>query len=563
LETLDWMIVGGYVSVSIAVGLLFAKRAGRSMTDYFLSGRSLPWWVVGTSMVATTFAADTPLAVTEYVRGDGIWGNWFWWTLAISHVLGAIVFSRLWRRAEVLTDNELIELRYHGKPAAVLRAFKACYFSTLYNFIVMGWVTAAMSTVLSAFLNIPITWAVLACMVIALFYSLLSGFWGVVVTDVIQFAVAMIGSVVFAVLAANEVGGMGTLVEKVSAMGNGSTLDFFPGSDAGAEVWGKFLVFVLIMWWSTHNADGGGYIIQRMMSAKNERHAQMGTLWFAVAHYVLRVWPWVVVALASMVLLPTLALDREAYPQVMASILPAGLRGLFVAVFLAAFMSTIDTHLNWGSSYIVNDLYKRFLKPKASAKHYVLVSKITSFLLMIVTGFVAMTIQSISAAWEFVWAMGAGVGAVLILRWFWWRINAWSELSAMATSLVLAVTLVLRDWWTGDKLPLYLRALIVVFGSMIVWVTVTFLTRPEPREVLERFVQRVRPGGRWPFVAQGGGEGLRILVAWAGGVAAIYGGMFLVGSLVLQKHDQLWWTSCLLVIGSVLVWLGLRERKSQ
>jgi len=563
LGVFDWIIVGGYVVISMAVGLLFSKRAGKSMSDYFLSGRSLPWWVIGCSMVATTFAADTPLAVTEYVRSEGIWRNWFWWTLAISHVLAAVVFSRLWRRANVLTDNELIELRYQGKPAAVLRAFKACYFSTLYNFIVMGWVTAAMSTVLSAFLDIPIIWAVIACMVVALFYSLLSGFWGVVVTDVIQFFVAMIGSVIFAVMAANKAGGMENLIEKLTISGQGSTLEFFPTADATPETWYSFLVFVLVMWWSSHNADGGGYIIQRMMSAKDERHARAGTLWFAIAHYVLRVWPWVVVALASMTILPTLASDRQAYPEVMSTILPAGMRGLFVAVFLAAFMSTIDTHLNWGSSYIVNDLYKRFFKPKESARHYVVVSKITSFFLMIIAGGVALTITKISAAWEFVWAMGAGVGAVLILRWFWWRINAWSELSAMGTSLLLAIGIHLHDFMTGTQTPLYIKALIVVSCSTVVWVSVTFLTRPEPRKTLQIFCERVRPPGFWPFEINSGGIGKRTLVAWLGGVALIYGAMFFVGSLVLLKHDDLWWTGALVIVGTFLTWWGLREKKSQ
>jgi len=563
LGILDWIIVGGYVVISMAVGLLFSKRAGKSMSDYFLSGRSLPWWVIGCSMVATTFAADTPLAVTEYVRSEGIWRNWFWWTLAISHVLAAVVFSRLWRRANVLTDNELIELRYQGKPAAVLRAFKACYFSTLYNFIVMGWVTAAMSTVLSAFLDIPIIWAVLACMAIALFYSLLSGFWGVVVTDVIQFFVAMIGSVIFAVMAANKAGGMENLLEKLNANGQGSTLDFFPTADASPEIWYSFLVFVLVMWWSSHNADGGGYIIQRMMSAKDERHARAGTLWFAIAHYVLRVWPWIVVALASMTILPTLATDRQAYPELMSTILPAGMRGLFVAVFLAAFMSTIDTHLNWGSSYIVNDLYKRFYKPAESARHYVVVSKITSFFLMIIAGGVALTIKKISAAWEFVWAMGAGVGAVLILRWFWWRINAWSELSAMGTSLLMAIGIHVYDFITETTTPLYIKALLVVSCSTVVWVSVTFLTKPEPREVLKNFCDRVRPPGFWPFEIKSGGIGKRTLVAWLGGVALIYGAMFFVGSLVLLKHSDLWWTGALVVVGTFLTWWGLREKGPQ
>ena len=559
----DWSIVIGYAVLSIGIGVAFSRRAGRSLGDYFLSGRSLPWWLVGSSMVATTFASDTPLAITEYVREDGVWRNWFWWTLAISHVLAAVVFSRLWHRAGVLTDNELIELRYSGRPAAFLRGFKAAYFSTLYNFIVMAWVTAAMSTVLSCFLDIDLRLAVVVCMAVAVLYSLLGGFWGVVLTDMLQFCVALVGSIVFAVLAADRVGGMQRLVDRLSLSGE-HLLDFVPGADAPPEFWYTFLVFVGLMWWSSHNADGGGYIIQRMMSARDERHALLGTLWFVLAHYVLRLWPWVVVALVSMVLLPELGGEisshKEAYPETMARILPSGLRGLFVAVFLAAFMSTVDTHLNWGASYVVNDLYKRFIKPQASQRHYVLVSKLTMLLLAVVAGAVALLIESITGAWELVWAMGAGVGAVLILRWFWWRINAWSEISALTTSLVLGVVLHLLDWRDDLAVPLYLKAVLVVGGSVAVWLPVTLLTRPEPRAVLDRFCQRVRPPGRWPQRSAPSGIGRRMLIAWLGGVGLVYGGLFTVGSLVLQRPGQLAWTLPLGLAGLVGLGYGLRRR---
>ncbi len=559
----DWLIIGAYVTVSIGVGIYFSRRAGRSLDDYFLSGRSLPWWLVGSSMVATTFAADTPLAITEYVRSDGIWRNWFWWAIAISHVFSAVAFSRLWRRAGVLTDNELIELRYSGKPAAFLRGFKAAYFSTLYNFIVMAWVTAAMSTVLSCFLDIDLKLAVVVCIAIALLYSLLGGFWGVVVTDLIQFCVAMVGSVVFAVLAANHVGGMERLLEKISELGGESLLTFLPGAEAPFEVWCTFAVFVGIMWWSSHNADGGGYIIQRMMSAKNEKHALIGTFWFVLAHYVLRMWPWIVVAMVSLVMFPKIGgqigSHREAYPAVMAEILPSGLRGFFVAVFLAAYMSTVDTHLNWGSSYIVNDIYRRFIKREASERHYVAVSRITMLGLAISAGAVALLIDSITGAWEFVWAMGAGVGGVLILRWFWWRINAWSEITAMGTSLVLAVGMYVFELLGNEKIPLYVKALVVVTGSLAVWIPVTFCTRPEPAEVIVRFCRRVRPGGFWPVVVENSGLGKRVLVAWIGGVGLVYGGMFTVGSLVLGHTGNLLWTVGLCVSGIAGMWFGLRK----
>jgi SSS family solute:Na+ symporter len=557
LAALDWIIIGGYVAFAVVVGLIFTRRAGKCINEYFLSGRNLPWWVVGSSMVATTFAADTPLAVTEYVRQDGIWMNWIWWSLAISHVLAAVVFSRLWRRAMVLTDNELIELRYHGRPAAVLRAFKAGYFSTIYNFIVMGWVTAAMSTVISSFMDIRMEWAVVACMGVALFYSVLSGFWGVVVTDLVQFGVAIIGSVVFAILAAGQAGGMSAVVSS-EACSAGSTLAFFPSLEDGFDAWMNFLAFVLVLWWAYQGSDGGGYVIQRMMSAKDERHALVGTFWFAVAHYMLRVWPWAVVALVSVVMLPELSSHKEAYPALLSGILPVGLKGLCVAVFLAAYMSTIDTHLNWGSSYIVNDIYRRFLKKEASDKHYVIASKLTTLIMMLVSGFVALQIRQITAAWELLWAMGAGIGAVLILRWFWWRINAWTEISALGASLIIATGLEVYDYFTEGEVQFYAKLLTVALGSAVVWVTVTLSTSPEPEEVLRKFTDRVMPGGKWPYRVGKGIMSWRTLLAWAGGVSVVYGGMFLIGGLVLGDWNVAMISALALVAGSFLVAVGLR-----
>jgi len=417
--------------------------------------------------------------------------------------------------------------------------------------------TAAMSTVLSSFMNIPIVWAVVACMAIALLYSVLSGFWGVVVTDLVQFGVAIVGSIVFAVLAASEAGGLGSVISS-EACSSGQTLSLFPSMDAGFDVWMNFLVFVLVMWWAYQGADGGGYIIQRMMAAKDERHALLGTFWFAIAHYILRVWPWIIVALATMVMLPEVTSHKEAYPELLSKILPAGLKGLCVAMFLAAYMSTIDTHLNWGSSYIVNDIYKRFFRQEASQKHYVLVSKITSVVLMLVSGFVALQISSITAAWEFLWAMGAGIGAVLILRWFWWRINAWSEISALCASLVIATVLQVHEYVTEGDTQFYVKLLTVVFGSAAIWLTVTFLTRPEPEEVLKKFTARVRPGGRWPFAVDKGVLNGKTLVAWLGGVLVVFGGLFLVGGLVLGQWVAVLVSCAMLALGSALVYAGLR-----
>jgi SSS family transporter len=560
LSILDWVIVVAYLIISILVGLLFSKRAGRSLSDYFLSGRSLPWWVIGSSMVATTFAADTPLAVTEYVRTDGIWRNWFWWNLAISHVLAAIVFSRLWRRANVLTDNELLEIRYHGKKAAFLRGFKALYFSTIYNFIVMGWVTAAMSTILSAFMDIPIEYAIVGCIIIALFYSLLSGFWGVVVTDLIQFCMAMAGAVIFAVIAAEHAGGMDNIVSTLTESNKSNLMIFFPTADVSDKNWYMFLLFITVTWWSNHNADGGGYIIQRMMSAKNEKHALFGTLWFAIAHYILRVWPWIIVALASLVIYPTLSSHKEAYPMLLSSILPSGLKGLCVASFLAAFMSTIDTHLNWGSSYVVNDIYKRFFRPKETQKHYVIVSKLVSLILMSIAGVVAIFIDSISGAWELVWAMGSGVGLVLILRWFWWRINAWSEISALACSILVAIGFFIHDYIYDVETELYIKAVYVIGISIVIWLVVTFLTSPEPKETLDSFYQRAKPPGFWGADKTKSNIGYWTLFSWLGGVMMIYGWMFFVGSLIIGNIEMLTWTATAGILGILFVLYGLKKQ---
>jgi len=389
LSTIDWVIIITYILFSLGVGIYFARRAGKNTEEYFLAGRTLPWWVVGTSMVATTFAADTPLAITEFVRGPGIWQNWFWWNQLLAGLLGVLLFSRLWRRAKVLTDNELLEIRYSGKPAAILRGFKAAYFGILYNFIVMGWVINAMASVVAVMLNIDRWTAV--------------WFWGVVITDLVQFAIAMFGSIALAVIAVQAFGGMEVIISKINALqisgdgiGSTNTLKFIPPvPDAGfftlafwESPFSRFLIFLTVMWWSTHSTDGGGYIIQRMSSAKNEKHALMATLWFNLAHYALRVWPWIIVAMVSIVAFPIIpeqyaALGEKAgYPLVMKMLLGPGMKGLLVVSFLAAFMSTIDTHLNWGTSYLINDIYKRFFKPvshfsseKDAQKHYIIVSR--------------------------------------------------------------------------------------------------------------------------------------------------------------------------------------------
>ncbi len=596
LHWIDWTIILVYIAFSLGVGIYFSKRAKSSTEEYFLSGRTLPWWIVGTSMVATTFAADTPLAITEFVRGPGIWQNWFWWNLLMGSLLGVFLFSRLWRRAEVLTDNELLEIRYSGKPAAFLRAFKAGYFAILYNFIVMGWVINAMASVMSVMLNMDKWTAVWICVVIALIYAILSGFWGVVVTDLVQFCIAMFGSIALAIIAVNHVGGMETLLEKLSGLLGSdavheNTLKFIPPvPDANittSEFWespfSKFMIFISVMWWSHHGTDGGGYIIQRMSSAKNERHALLATLWFNLAHYALRVWPWIIVAVVSIVMFPMIPESyselgvKAGYPLVMNSLLGPGMKGILIVSFLAAFMSTIDTHLNWGSSYMINDIYKRFFKPNETEVHYVFVGKIFTIILMVLAAFTALKMQSISKAWEFIFSMGAGIGLVLILRWFWWRINAWSEITALATSILVTISLEVLAWnqtiaagdtyelfaaspiLFGISLQVHHKLMIIVPLAIIAWLTATFLTNPEPVDKLKEFYNRVQPGGWWEPITAGYTHTLQpvsdgFFMQWIAGILMIYGFTFGIGNLIFQNYSL----SVILFgcagIGSYLVW---------
>lgn len=564
LSPLDWAIVAAYLIVSLAIGIYFTRRASGSMASYFVTGRNLPWWILGTSIVATTFAADTPLAITGWVRTEGVWKNWFWWNYLFSHVFIVLVFARLWRRAEVITDNELIEIRYSGKPAAFLRGFKAFYFSTLFNFIVMGWVISAMAKVFKVFFGIDTTIAVVICISIAFFYTMMSGLWGVALTDFLQYFIALAGTAALAWIVINspEIGGMSGFVDKLSKIDE-EHVSFFMTPSGGDPVtdgflsssFFAFLVYVSVIWWSSHNADGGGYMIQRICSAKNERHAVLGSAWFAVNHYILRLWPWVLVALASLIIYPRAEItggDNEAvYVAVIKEYLGPGLLGLLFVSFLAAFMSTLSTQLNWGASYLMNDIYRRFIKKDASERHYVLMARVLTLVLTVLAGYFALYITNIGKAWIFLWAMSAGVGLVLILRWFWWRINAWSEISALAASLATILVLVIYTRLTGVSLELK-HQILVIPVSIITWVVVTFLTSPEPEETLSNFYRRVRPWGFWKPAAEQCPEITApkftpVIINWILGVLFIMLGMIGVGKLLLGSY----------LLGSVLVILSL------
>jgi SSS family transporter len=587
LHPLDWTIIGVYVALTLALGLAFRRRASQSTSEYFLSGRSLPWWVLGTSMVATTFAADTPLAVTGFIRNHGIWYNWFGWHYVFSQMLAVFLFSRFWRRAEVLTDNELIEMRYSGKPAAFLRGFKAGYFAIIYNFIVLGWVLKGLGTVAEAVLGVDGNTAIIVGAALALSYALLAGFWGVVITDVVQFVLAMVGSISVAVLAVRHVGGVAELkTQLLAAPGfRENTMAFIPSGGWSLESdFIKFLVFVSLMWWASHNADGGGYIIQRMNAARDERHARAATLWFVVANNAVRYWPWIMVALVSLVVFPVMPegmTEEAAYPLVMMKVLGPGLLGLLLVSFFAAFMSTIDTHLNWGASYLINDVYRRFLRPEASEKETVLAAKLCVLVMMICAVVVAFYLTSIGKAWLFVWAMGAGIGPVLILRWFWWRINAWSEIAALGASVVMAfgfeITAAIQTGseyalfstpvrWGEMTLQNHHKAMILVPVTILVWLTTTMLTRPVTPERLAHFYTKVRPGGFWGPVAracpnvQCDGWSLRRAGVWLAGSMGVFGCIFGIGKLVLGEPMA---ATALLIMAAVCAVPVARELRSR
>ena len=558
LSLLDWCVVAGYFLFNIAIGLYYKSRAGKNMSEFFLGGRDVPWWLAGTSMVATTFAADTPLAVTGMVARNGIAGNWLWWNFVASGMLTVFLFARLWRRAGVMTDVEFAELRYSGKPAAFLRGFRALYLGIPINCIILGWVNLAMVKILMLILGVTKLQAlgvVLAIIALTSAISVLSGLWGVLVTDMFQFFVKMTMVIVLAVVAVQAVGGIDQMKSKLSVIDHakglasgtaGSALSFIPDLNSAWMPMITFLVYISVNWWATWypgaEPGGGGYIAQRMFSAKDERHSLLATLWFNIAHYAVRPWPWVLVGLASIILYPNLADPETGYIRVLIDHLPAYLRGLMVAAFLAAYMSTIGTQLNWGASYLVNDFYRRFLKPSESDGHYVSVSKWATVLLTVVSAVITFYMDSIAGAWKLLLVTGAGTGTVLILRWYWWRINAWSEVSAMATAFL--VSILLQTWGgfnTDDPIQFAHLMLITVGFTTAAWLATTFLTAPEPQPKLLSFYRKVRPaiiGWRKiaslaPDVSPSRDLGWNIL-DWLCGCVLIYGTLFGTGKIILK-----------------------------
>jgi Na+/proline symporter len=569
LTGLDWLIILLYFAASLAVGLAFTRRAGESAEAYFLSDRRVPWWVAGTSMVATTFAADTPLAVTGLTVRHGIAGNWLWWSFVMSGMLTVFFYARLWRRAAVMTDAEFTELRYAGKPAAFLRAFRACYLAIPINCIIMGWVTHAMATILGLTLGTGKWEATVGLFALTALYSVLSGLWGVLITDVFQFVMAMAGSIALAVFAVGAVGGLSGLLTAIHARyPDGAPLALLPDPHSAWMPALTFFVYVGVNWWASWypgaEPGGGGYVAQRLLSTRNERHALLAALWFNLAHYGLRPWPWILVALVSLVQYPGLANPEEGYVRVMLDHLPPVWRGFLLAAFFAAYMSTISTHLNWGASYLVNDIYRRFIRPDAPPPHYAGVGRLATLGMMVVAGMITYHLKSVEGAWKFLLAIGAGTGLVYLLRWYWWRINAWSEVAGMAGALVLSLTLQFGVGLSADDPRGFAWLMLgTVAGTTAIWLAVTLLTPPEPLAHLRSFYARVTPGGPgWRAVAGeagAAGGGLADLAQWAVGCAIVYLGLFGIGSLLLGRAS---WGVASVGASLALTWWVLRDLDS-
>jgi SSS family solute:Na+ symporter len=543
LRALDWGVVVVYLAGTLVLGLWVARRGARSLTEFFVGGRAIPWWLAATSMAATTFNVDTPLYVAGRVAKDGVAGNWEWWAFALSHVLVAVVLAKLWRRAKVLTDVEMTEIRYGGRPAAGLRAFRAFLIAVPFNCLSIGYGMLAMRKmvvalgVFDAMPDLPgdeRLWAIIPILVIVVIYTAASGLWGVVATDFVQYILAMAGAFTVMFYALGEVGGLSGLTAALRDSGQGDKLNLLPiGEDATLPI-STFLGYLFVQWWAFRNSDGGGMFVQRLSSTANEKEATKAAHLFNILNYVVRTWPWVLVGLAALVVLPNLGDPELAYPIMMVRYLPTGILGLVFASLVAAFMSTVSTQVNWGASYVVNDLYARFTGQQDEAK-LMRSARWASVLLAALAAAVSFFMDSVGGVFRFIILIGTGPGLVLLLRWFWWRINAWAEIAAMAAGLILAIlssTSAFASFTFGQRLMLS------AFGAMAVWVPVMYLTAPESSATLDAFYARVRPAGAWgPVRARTNltalDDGVRDARRWLAWCVVILGGTLLIGWILL------------------------------
>jgi solute:Na+ symporter, SSS family len=566
LSALDFVAIFGYLAATLLLGLYFRRKSGKSTADYFVSGRQVSWWLAGTSMVATTFAADTPLAVTGLVFAQGISGNWLWWAFLPSGMMTVFLFARLWRRSGLLTDVEFAEMRYAGKPAAFLRGFRAVYLGLLMNCLILGWVTKAMTSIVSVTLGTSDAKSLALCIFFLMpftgLYVALGGLWGVLWTDLFQFILKMGIVIAVAWYGVRAVGGMGALLAKLAAMRAAAgpsasditaVLPDFHRGLFGSGMWTlpvlTFVVLLGLQWWAFWypgaEPGGGGYIAQRIFSARDEKNGLLSVLWFNVAHYALRPWPWIIAALVAVALYPHLQNQESGYMLVATNFMPVALRGVLIAGFMAAFMSTLATQLNWGSSYLVADLYRRFIKTDQPEGHYVVVGRIVTLLLVLAAAFVAWELSTIREGWKAVLEVGAGTGGVYLLRWYWWRINAWSEITAMVVAMACTLYLNLRSPFAGQpefivfaKTTLFTTAI-----TTVAWVIATFVTNPERDDILVKFYRHVRPhAAGWRRIAEMESDVPQTrdlganLVSWLLGCAMVYATLFAIGELCFGRY---------------------------
>ena len=583
MQLLDWLIILLYLIFSLGLGLILSRRASNSLVDFFVSGRSLPWWLAGTSMAATTFSIDTPLYIAGVVGTRGLAGNWEWWNFGIAHLILIYIFARLWRRSEIVTDAELTELRYGGRMAAVLRGTKAFLFAVPINCIAIGYAMLAMVKVVDALElwqslgiqpgdNLKLL-SVVGVSVFVLIYSGFSGLWGVVATDFFQFFLGLFGAVVVAVVAVNSVGGMPELIAQLETQTGGDILSFFPitgnfsWSDTAGISLTTFSAYLLVQWWSFRRSDGGGEFVQRLAAAKDEGEAEKAAWCFNILHYLIRTWPWVIVALVALVVYPELDDPELGYPKLMLDFLPVGMLGLVVSSLVAAFMSTVSTSINWGASYLTNDLYQRFINPDADQPELVLVGRVASVIVTALGAIAAFFATDVATVFRLVIAIGTGPGLVLVLRWFWWRINAAAELAAMVTGFVIGLATSLYPEVFNEVLNGFgVRLMVISALTAMIWVTVMLLTPPESDETLDEFYRRVRPSG-WGWRRQQKRTGLaagqnlqndilRVLAA----ILLLFGAMLAVGGFLLLQPLTGWVSLIFAVVGGV--WLRrLNKRK--
>lgn len=573
LSAVDYILIITFFAITLIIGIYVSKQSGKSSSEYFLSGRSMPWWLLGVSMVATTFSTDTPNLVTDIVRNNGVSGNWVWWAFLITGLLTVFVYAKLWRKSKVNTDIEFYELRYGGAPAKFLRGFRSIYLGIIFNILAMAGVTLAAIKIGGIMLGLQPWETVVYAGVITVVFSALGGFRGVVYTDFILFFTAMAGALgaAYYLVGLPEVGGLDALLKHENVVDKLSILPDFNNTEALITL---LIIPLAVQWWSSWypgaEPGGGGYIAQRMLAAKNENHAIGATFFFNIMHYALRPWPWIIVALASLVIFPDLTSIQEAFPNIsedklghdlaysaMLTKLPHGLLGLVLASLVAAYMSTISTHLNWGASYVVNDFYKQQINTKASEKELVLVGRISTILLMVFSALFALLLKNALQLFDIILMFGAGTGLIFILRWFWWRINAWSEISAMLVSGIVSVLLnftYLGDFFFGVEgfLPSYSKFPMVVLATTIVWVAVTILTQPESNEVLQNFYKKIQPGGPgWSKVVNDAkNENIEIvntkegwsvpsgIIAMLVGCVLIYSVMFATGNFIYGNYTK-------------------------